>query len=63
MFSIDFFRHNPVPFNMLIRHLLPGAHKPTPTHAFLRMLCDQGKLLRVCVSPPAPASPLLVWRA
>jgi NAD-dependent SIR2 family protein deacetylase len=47
VFSIDFFRSNPIPFNMLIRDLLPGAHKPTPTHAFLRMLSDQNKLLRV----------------
>jgi NAD-dependent SIR2 family protein deacetylase len=47
VFSIDFFRSNPVPFNMLIRDLLPGAHKPTPSHAFLKMLNDQNKLLRV----------------
>lgn len=47
VFSIDFFRSNPVPFNMLIRELLPGSHKPTPSHAFLRMMSDQGKLLRV----------------
>ena len=47
VFSIDFFRSNPIPFNMLIRELLPGAHKPTPSHAFLRMLSDQNKLLRV----------------
>jgi NAD-dependent SIR2 family protein deacetylase len=47
VFSIDFFRSNPIPFNMLIRELLPGTHKPTPSHAFLRMLSDQNKLLRV----------------
>jgi NAD+-dependent protein deacetylase sirtuin 2 len=47
VFNIDFFKSNPVPFNMLIRELLPGAHKPTPTHAFLRMLSDQNKLQRV----------------
>ena len=47
VFSVDFFRSNPVPFNILIRDLLPGAHKPTPTHAFLRMLHDSNKLLRI----------------
>lgn len=47
VFSVDFFRSNPVPFNMLIRDLLPGNHRPTPTHAFLRMLHDHAKLLRI----------------
>eukprot|EP00041_Stephanoeca_diplocostata_P003807 m.38253 g.38253 ORF g.38253 m.38253 type:complete len:340 (+) comp14620_c0_seq3:163-1182(+) len=47
IFSIDFFRENPEPFYMLAKELYPGLFKPTPTHYFIRLLAEKGKLLRV----------------
>lgn len=46
VFNINFFRQNPAPFYMLAKELFPGQYKPTPTHNFIRLLHDQGRLLR-----------------
>jgi len=46
VFNIHFFRENPAPFYMLAKELFPGQYKPTPTHNFIRLLHDQGRLLR-----------------
>ena len=46
VFNIDFFRQNPAPFYTLAKELFPGQYKPTPTHNFIRLLHDQGRLLR-----------------
>ena len=46
VFQLEFFKDNPVPFCTLARELFPGQHKPTATHAFLRLLQDKGLLLR-----------------
>lgn len=35
------------PFYMLSKELFPGTFCPTPTHFFLKLLADKGKLLRV----------------
>lgn len=44
VFDIDFFLHNPQPFYTLARDIAPGKFIPTPTHAFIRLLYEQGKL-------------------
>lgn len=46
VFTLDYFRENPAPFNMLAAEMFPGRHKPTKTHAFMRLLQDKGKLMR-----------------
>ncbi|KAG5652261.1 hypothetical protein H0H81_005614 [Sphagnurus paluster] len=47
VFNLDFFRRNPVPFYTLAAELYPGAFRPTPTHAFIKLLSDKG-LLHTC---------------
>eukprot|EP00292_Cryptomonas_paramecium_P005783 CAMPEP_0113719384 /NCGR_PEP_ID=MMETSP0038_2-20120614/35770_1 /TAXON_ID=2898 /ORGANISM="Cryptomonas paramecium" /LENGTH=380 /DNA_ID=CAMNT_0000647721 /DNA_START=62 /DNA_END=1200 /DNA_ORIENTATION=- /assembly_acc=CAM_ASM_000170 len=48
IFDLDYYRTNPLPFAMLSREIWPGErYRPTPGHAFLRMLHDKGLLLRV----------------
>jgi NAD+-dependent protein deacetylase sirtuin 2 len=47
IFTLDFFRKNPAPFYTLAKEIYPGLHRPTPTHYFLKLLADKGKLLRV----------------
>ena len=47
IFDIDYFRANPRPFYMLAKELFPGRFCPTPTHYFLRLLEEKGRLLRV----------------
>ena len=46
VFSLDFFLDNPEPFCKLAKEMFPGRHRPTPTHAFMRLLQDKGLLLR-----------------
>ena len=46
VFELGYFRDNPKPFCALAREMFPGQHKPTPAHAFLRLLQDKGLLLR-----------------
>jgi NAD+-dependent protein deacetylase SIR2 len=47
VFSIDFFRKNPLPFYTLAHELAPGKFRPTLTHSFMSLLHDKGKLLHV----------------
>jgi NAD-dependent SIR2 family protein deacetylase len=46
IFDLDFYRHNPRPFQRLCRELWPGNFAPTPMHALFKVLHDKGKLLR-----------------
>ena len=46
IFDLGFYRSNPKPFQRLCRELWPGNFKPTPTHGFLKVLHDHGKLVR-----------------
>ena len=46
VFEIDFFRKNPRPFFHLAKELFPGNYAPTATHHFIRLLHDNGLLLR-----------------
>lgn len=46
VFDLAFFRDNPEPFCNLTKEMFPGRHKPTRTHAFLRVLQDKDLLLR-----------------
>lgn len=46
VFDIDYFRTRPEPFHMLAREMWPGKFAPTDAHAFIRLLADEGKLLR-----------------
>ncbi|KAG8805066.1 Sir2 histone deacetylase Hst2, partial [Serendipita sp. 399] len=44
VFDIHYFRDNPQPFYTLARDIAPGKFIPTPTHAFIRLLHEKGKL-------------------
>jgi len=47
IFDIDYYRGNPQPFNTWSKEYLPGVnYKPSIGHYFVRILQDQGKLLR-----------------
>lgn len=46
IFDLDFYQQNPRPFQRLCKELWPGNFRPTPTHYFLKLLDDHGKLLR-----------------
>jgi len=46
MFEIKYFRKRPQAFFDLAKELLPGGHKPTRTHMFLKLLSDKGLLQR-----------------
>ncbi|RKP15197.1 DHS-like NAD/FAD-binding domain-containing protein, partial [Piptocephalis cylindrospora] len=46
IFDIDYFRRKPEPFYALAKALYPGNFTPTLSHYFIRMLADQGILLR-----------------
>jgi NAD-dependent protein deacetylase SIR2 len=47
MFDIEVFRDNPAIFYSLAQKIIPSTTKYSPTHAFLRLLQDKSKLLRV----------------
>ena len=47
MFDIQVFRDDPRIFYSFARQILPSTTKFSPTHAFLRLLQDKNKLLRV----------------
>src|SRR6202012_1730196 len=47
VFSIDFFRRNPLPFYTLAHELAPGKFRPTLTHSFISLLNEKGILLHV----------------
>jgi len=46
IFEIGYFKKNPKPFFTLAKELYPGNFKPTPTHYFIKLLQEKGKLLR-----------------
>ncbi|UJR11531.1 hypothetical protein I4U23_015712 [Adineta vaga] len=46
IFDITYFRENPKPFFLLSKELYPKNFTPTPTHYFIRLLNEKGKLLR-----------------
>lgn len=47
VFSINFFRENPVPFYTLARELYPGRYRPTIAHSFITLLHRKGRLLKL----------------
>ena len=47
IFTLSFFKQNPMPFHTLARELFPGRFQPTPTHYFLKLLHEKGLLTRV----------------
>ena len=47
MFTLSYFRKNPEPFYTFAKEIYPGNYKPTPTHYFLKLLAEKGRLLRV----------------
>lgn len=47
MFDIEVFRNDPRIFYSFARQILPSTTSFSPTHAFLRLLQDKNKLLRV----------------
>ena len=47
VFSISYFRQNPVPFYALAHELYPGKFRPTISHSFIRLLSDKGLLLKL----------------
>ncbi|KAJ2851006.1 NAD-dependent histone deacetylase sir2 [Coemansia brasiliensis] len=46
MFDIDYFRETPEMFYSFAKELYPYNFKPAPSHAFVKLLEDKGKLLR-----------------
>jgi len=46
LFEVDFFREDPRPFYAFSKELLAEDHKPTPMHHFVKLLHDNGQLLR-----------------
>lgn len=47
MFDIEVFRDNPQIFYSFAKEVLPSTSKFSPTHAFLKLLQDKNKVLRV----------------
>jgi len=46
IFDINYFKQNPKPFFELAKELFTGNYRPTPTHRFIRLLEEEGKLMR-----------------
>jgi len=46
IFELEYFKERPAAFYELARELWPGAYEPTPTHLFIRLLHEKGRLLR-----------------
>ncbi|CAM9244254.1 unnamed protein product, partial [Choristocarpus tenellus] len=46
LFDLGFFTEDPKPFFKFAKALYPGNYNPSPTHRFLRVLEEQGKLLK-----------------
>jgi NAD-dependent histone deacetylase SIR2 len=44
VFTLDFFRENPVPFYVLAKELYPGNFYPTIAHSFIALLHEKGLL-------------------
>ncbi|PGH19043.1 hypothetical protein AJ79_00077 [Helicocarpus griseus UAMH5409] len=47
VFDISYFRKNPLPFYALSKEMFPGRYRPTITHAFIKLLYDKGRLLKL----------------
>ncbi|KAF2711406.1 NAD-dependent deacetylase sirtuin-2 [Pleomassaria siparia CBS 279.74] len=47
VFTLDYFRNNPLPFYILAQELYPGQFRPTITHAFINLLNEKGILLKL----------------
>eukprot|EP01102_Stenamoeba_stenopodia_P019722 TRINITY_DN7515_c0_g1_i1.p1 TRINITY_DN7515_c0_g1~~TRINITY_DN7515_c0_g1_i1.p1 ORF type:complete len:624 (-),score=94.09 TRINITY_DN7515_c0_g1_i1:21-1892(-) len=47
LFDLHYLFMNPRPFFEFAKELLPGRYPPSPTHRFLKLLEDKGKLLRL----------------
>lgn len=47
IFELSYFFANPKPFFTLAKELYPGNYRPNYAHYFLRLLHDQGLLLRL----------------
>jgi len=47
LFSIDYFKRNPIPFTLRAKDMLPGNFQPTMTHLFLKLLDERGLLYRL----------------
>lgn len=45
VFDISLFREDPSIFYLVAKDILPSTNKFSPTHAFIRLLQDQGQLL------------------
>ncbi|XP_066913247.1 NAD-dependent protein deacetylase sirtuin-2-like [Clytia hemisphaerica] len=46
IFELDYFKENPDPFFLLAKELYPGNFQPTPSHRFIKLLHENGLLLR-----------------
>ncbi|KAJ3366791.1 NAD-dependent protein deacetylase sirtuin-1 [Allomyces javanicus] len=46
MFDLEYFRHKPETFYSFANEIYPSNFKPSPCHAFVALLEQQGKLLR-----------------
>lgn len=46
MFDIAFFAQDPRPFFQFAREIYPGLFEPSPSHRFIKLLEEHGKLLR-----------------
>ena len=46
IFTLDYFKENPVPFYKFMKHFDLSNCQPTPFHNFIRMLSDKGILLK-----------------
>ncbi|KAI7829631.1 DHS-like NAD/FAD-binding domain-containing protein [Gamsiella multidivaricata] len=46
MFELDFFQEKPQVFYSFAREIFPSNFTPSPSHNFIKLLEDQGKLLR-----------------
>lgn len=46
MFDIEYFRHSPEIFYSFAKELYPSKYEPSPSHLFVKLVEDQGKLLR-----------------
>ena len=47
VFTLSYFKENPVPFYKLAHELYPGQYRPTISHAFIRLLSKKGLLLKL----------------
>lgn len=47
LFSIDYFRENPMAFTLRSKDMMPGTFAPTPTHHFIKLLAQKNVLHRL----------------